>query len=118
MRRGFKLIGALAILLAVGVAAWSFKDAIPLRGVLTEGSRFDVSIGDPYDDAHKALLSNGYGLFTSEAGGLCVFRRFDATRIVHTFAAPGWPPGTVCLVEEDGKVLEIVWAFELMNGFL
>jgi hypothetical protein len=72
MRPAFKLIGMVAILLAVGVAAWSFKDAIPLRGVLTEGSRFDVSIGDPYDDAHEALLSNGYRLFNSETGGLCV----------------------------------------------
>lgn len=118
MRPAFKLIGMLAILLAVGVAVWSFKDVIPLRGVLTWGSRFDVSIGDPYEDAQEALLSNGYSLLNSKAGGLCVFRRFDATRIVHAFSAPGWPPGTVCLVEEDGKVREIVWAFELMNGFL
>ena len=118
MRPAFKLTGVVAFVLAVGVAAWSFRDAIPLRGVLTEGSRFDVSIGDPYDDAHETLLSNGYRLFASDAGGLCVFRRFDATRMVHAFAAPGWPPGTVCLVEDDGEVLEIVWALELMNGVL
>lgn len=118
MRPAFKLISILTIMLAVGVAAWSLTGVIPLRGVLTEGSRFDVSIGDPYDAAHEALLSNGFSLFNSEAGGLCVFRRFDATSIVHAFAASRWPPGTVCLVEEDGKVHEIVWAFELMNGYL
>ncbi|MFN3816733.1 hypothetical protein [Brevundimonas sp.] len=108
----------IAILLAIGVAALSFRDAIPLRAVLTEGSRFGVSIGDPYDDAHETLLSNGYSLFASEAGGLCIHRRFDATRTLHKFDASGWPPGTVCLVEEDGIVVEIIWAFELMNGFL
>lgn len=109
--------GALIIVLAVGAAFWS-KGAIPLRGTVAEGSRFGVSIGESYDNAQTSLQSQGYRLFASEMGGLCVFKRFDTTHTVRAFAAPGWPAGTVCLVEHRGKVSEIVWAFELTNGFL
>jgi len=110
--------GAIIIAVSVGAAAWCFRDAMPLRGALTEGSRFNVSIGSAYDDARRTLESQSYNLFSSEAGGLCVFKRFDETRTVNYFSAPGWPPGTVCIVERGGQVSDIVWAFELSDGFL
>jgi hypothetical protein len=116
MKRILK-IGALAILLVAAGTLW-LKGAVPFRGALTQGSRFNVSVGEPYDTGRNILLLNGYELFGSREGGLCVFKPFDTDKTVHAFAASGWPPGTVCLVEQDGRVTDIVWAFELTNGFL
>lgn len=118
MKRGLKNVALFASVLAIGATAWVFKDAIPPRGAITEGARFDVLVGARYEDAHRTLVSKGYRSFSSEAGGLCVFRRFDAQLTVHKFNAPGWRRGTLCLVEDKGEVHEIVWAFDLVRGFL
>jgi hypothetical protein len=77
------------------------------EGLLAEGSRFGVSVGDPFSTASTTLLKQGFQVGTIDPGGNCLSpKNFPAERTAY-FLDLSWRQGTVCLGITKGRVSQI-----------
>lgn len=112
-----KRLGGVAIAAIVVLVSWIVSDS-RTRIVLTQpvGHTRTLdpfgTIGLPIADARKRLEARGLRFDKHKPGGQCLSRTYDENANIYAFADESWRRGTVCLVERNGLVAEVVWHFD------
>jgi hypothetical protein len=112
-----KLLGGIAGAAVVVCAGWAVSDtrtrtvlARPMGHTLTSDPF--QTIGRPIADAGEHLQASGLHFYERKQGGQCLSQSYDENTTIYVFSDETWRRGTVCLVERDGLVTEVVWHFD------
>jgi len=112
-----------ALLLFIGLAAligavWLLTDArtrltlFQPNGFIQSGSALGVAVGDTRSSAQQKLVGQSMTLNETSMGGTCFFRAVKPDRQLDLFFVKSWHGGLVCVVSLNGRVEELIWAFQ------
>jgi len=118
MKEAHILLGVALIGLALAITwtayPWDRTAALLFDRVnyIQAGDKFDVAIGMEIAPAAAVLVKNGWDqMHPALVVNHCVGRQPTTEQSVIMFFDRTWRNGSMCLVEEDGKVRAIGWAF-------
>lgn len=113
-RRILYIFGFFALILAV----WLLIDVrtrltlFQPNGYIQSGSALGVTVGEARLNARQKLLSEGMTLTGSQFGGTCFFRDVEPKRQLDIFFVNSWHGSMVCIVSQNERVDEVIWAFQ------
>lgn len=82
------------------------------NGFIQSGSALGVTVGDARLSVERELFRQGMTLRETTSGGTCFYRAVKPDRQLDLFFVHSWHGGVVCVVSRNGRVEELIWAFQ------
>ena len=111
-----RILAALLLFLAA-IAVWVLLNPLNRevlfgeQGIITEGKKFGIEIGQDTRPALESLENLGLELNSTRVDGICQGHSFGTGKTVYVFRDSSCRNGVVCIVSHDSKMEAIGWFF-------